>query len=247
MRRIPFASRRALELVLVTAPALLFMVHISGCTVMGPIAGAVIDGLRKDRTPRTVVNIHPGSHVALYLRNGTSVRGRFDGRHDMGPEAYAREWAAWRDTAKQATPLPAPGDSVLLTRTDGKTCLGTLTAYEIDAVVVATSGESCTMSVESIRSMADRTGHVVDSEVLREATRHATVPLSSMIRVQTKDGLIETPLHHVREVEGPAPRAGKVIGLVVGLGTDIALIAAAVSEASNSGCEGGYSGGGFGY
>ena len=247
MRRIPFASRRALQLVLITAPALLFMVHISGCTVMGPIAGAVIDGLRKDRTPRTVVNIHPGSHVVLYLRNGTTLRGKFDGRHDMSPEVYAREWAAWRDTAKQATPLPAPGDSVLLTRTDGKTCLGILTAYEIDAVALATSGESCTMSIESIRSMADSSGRVVDNEFLREATRHATVPLSSMIRVQTKNGLIETPLHQVWQVEGPAPRAGKVIGLVVGLGTDLALIAAAVSEASSSGCEPSYSGGGFGY
>ena len=244
--RLTAGSRRAFQLVLAAAPALVFTVHISSCTVAGPVVGGIIDNIRKDRTPRAVVNIHRPAYVELRLRNGGFVRGQFDGRHDMSPEAYASEWAAWRDTLKQATPFPAPGDSVVLTQTNGKLCAGTLAAYQIDAVVVSIAGEHCTMPIDSIRSMADSSGRVVDNGLLRETTRDANLPLSTMIRVRTKTGLVETPLHHVRRVEGPAPRAGKVIGLVVGLGTDIAVVSAAVS-AANSSCENSLPAGGYGY
>ena len=221
------------------APAAVFTLHVSGCTVLGTLTGAIIDSGRKDRTPRSVVKIHSGSSVKLLLRNGSVLRGSFGGRQEMSPEAYAIAWSAWRDTAARGTFFPAPGDTVLLTRKDGTTCSGRLAAYEIDAIVVATQGGHCVVAVDALGSLAMPGGRRIEREVLRTATRHAAIPLTTVIRLNTKAGTVEVPLHDVRGVEGPAPAGGKVIGFVVGLGVDVAFVAA-IAASSSSGCTSSY-------
>ena len=234
--------RRALHLVLVTLPAAVFTLHLSGCTAFLPIVGAVADSQRKDRSPGSIVHVHRGASMTLYLRDGRSIKGWFDGREEMTPEAYLREWTAWRDTTPAPVLVPSPGDSVVLTRIDGTTQPGRLAAYGVDTVLLDTPGGPLSVAFPSIRSLANLEGWSIEQKTLMTVTRYARVPLSTLVRMTSRSGPSATPLHYLSRVEGPAPRGGKVVGLIVGIGADAAIVAAAVASTQSASCGGDFGG-----
>ena len=238
--RTPRWIRRGLQLALITAPAALFAVHLSSCTLIGLGTGAVIDSQRKDRSPKAILKIHKGSSLTLRLKDGRSLNGYFDGRREMDPGEYARAWAAWRDTAPVLPALPSPGDSVRIVRMNGSVCSGRLAAYQIDAIQVTSAVENCLADIESLHELADHTGQPFDRELLRDATHGAEVPLSTLIRLRTGHETVEIPVNAVELVLGPAPKGGKIIGVLVGLSADVAIVAAAAVSMGSSGCSSGY-------
>ena len=246
--------RRGLELALVIAPAALFTVHVSSCSLIGLGTGAVVDSQRKDKSSRAILKIHEGSSLTLLLKDGRSLHGHFDGRRDMDAEAYARLWKAWRDTSRAVVTLPSPGDSVRLMLKDGSIRSGWLAAYQIDGIEVASAGGTRLAAIDSVHQLADRSGQTFSQEFLSDVTRGAKVPLGTLIRLRMPHGassrrivepvgelapadneILEIPLHAVELVNGPAPTGGKIIGLVVGLTVDVIIVAAAASYDSDCG------------
>ena len=73
-------------------------------------------------------------------------------------------------------------------------------------------------------------------------THGAEVPLSTLIRLRTEHETVEIPVNALDVVLGPAPQGGKIIGTLVGLGVDVAIVAAATaSYNSSSSCGSAYS------
>src|SRR5712692_1458920 len=132
-----------------------------GCTLIGFGIGAAID--KSHKRPDIVegwriTRIEKGTRVNVFLRDGRQVQGIFNGLSFDGKE-YAQRY---EERQKQADggALPPLGDTITVSRPNGKTTAGRLEGFELASITVRPEGSSPALDVPFERlSAVSLAGH----------------------------------------------------------------------------------------
>ncbi len=226
MRRGSFLSS-LLSVLLAAGPS-------TGCTAIGFAAGAAADRFQENVVKpaggaRDVETLQVGTAVELTLRDGRTVRGRFQGLDLTVTEARIPQYqASARDLAeKLGLPGPGPGARVALTR--GAEATGELIGYGPDFVVFREreGKPPVVVSLDRIVRLAGADRRTITGPVLEELLRTAGVRLLARVRLEQAD---VTTLIPYEDVVGMgyvvSPSSGKETGLIVGAVLDVLYIAA---------------------
>ena len=203
-----------------------------GCTLIGFGIGAAID--KSHKRPDIVegwriTRIEKGTRVNVFLRDGRQVQGIFNGLSFDGKE-YAQRY---EERQKQADggALPPLGDTITVSRPNGKTTAGRLEGFELASITVRPEGSSPALDVPFERlSAVSLAGHEpLSGAQLQTLSGQGALPLRS--RMAVGDDLI--PVEHVSRIEVPHRGHAKAIGALLGLAVDGLIIAALIDYYSH--------------
>ena len=225
MRQVWFLSP-VLSVLLAAGPS-------TGCTAIGFAAGAAADRFQEKVVKpaggaRDVEALQAGAAVELTLRDGRTVRGRYQGLDLTVTEARIPQYqASARDLAETlGLPGPGPGARVALTR--GAEATGELIGYGPDFVVFRERGGSRRSASRWTASCGwpTPTGRTITGPVLEERLQTAGVRLLARVRLEQADVTTLVPYEDVVGVGYVvSPSSGKAIGLIVGTVLDVLYIA----------------------
>lgn len=108
--------------------------------------------------------------MALVLRDGQTVAGRYRGLHWLSAEAYRPRYEAARVALEADAVLPSLGLGARVVESDGRVRTGELMGFGPDAVSILVDGSQTPRLVplEDVLSVADRQSRSVSGQRLRE-------------------------------------------------------------------------------
>jgi hypothetical protein len=264
--------RSILALLAIAVIAGVFTIQITSCTVLGFGIGAIVDANRHTRydptVPTRVITVKRGTDIQIRLDDNSIASGRFDGWTLVGDSAYTARYAAWRERHTGALRPPALGDTVTLSATPAEqpernhesditgepapadpfaareAVFGGWAPY---SVMIALRGKPfVAQPFAEINTLAHVRGDPVPRDSIRAwLAEEPPPPMRIAIKIHAHGETREFPAERVTLIAIGAPKNGKTVGALVGLGVDLTLFIAAGIEAQSSGCNGAtYSGSG---
>jgi hypothetical protein len=230
--------RWSLRTLFVTA-LLAVALPLSGCTVIGFGIGAAIDVSAKDKTRSVVAHTRPGTILALHMRDGSRLPGRFLALIEPDSASYANLHREWADTATSPGLLPAPGERVTLSG-PSLALTGTFHGLSPAGVRVRPDGAATARTVRfrDFESLTGFEGKSYASKYLAVMVQTGMVPTGTAmdLLLEVRSSSLTTFDHDgpsrrvawddVSRVDAPSPSTGKWFGMVLGLTADILSITA---------------------
>ena len=206
----------------------------SACTLVGLGVGAFVDHKRTKLEPAPawrVLKLHPGTRVALHLSDGQRIEGELARTEFREPGSYRAAYEGARVARTGRAELPELGPCVLKETADPRDRDVHWVGVDLTGIVVGKEARTI-VPFERIGALRDAAGRVVSGPVLQELVEARQMPLLSMVALKgvSQPVLVE----NVVQVEVPSKPNGKLIGTIVGLLADAAIIAAVATDDSDS-------------
>jgi hypothetical protein len=195
-----------------------------GCTAIGFGIGLHIDNSHKN--PDTVEGwqiqrIEKGTWVKVSLQDGSEVGGSFNGL-SFDEKEYAQRYEQ-RQKQADGVVLPSLGDTITVRSPEGKTTVGRFDGFGFASIAFQPESSSPLLDVSfekvSAVSFADRES--LSGAQLQTLRGKGALPLRS--RMAVRDARI--PVESVSLIEVPHHGHAKLVGALIGLGVDVAIIA----------------------
>ncbi len=234
--------------------AILFSVHITGCTVINYWVGSSIDKGQKPRVRAGdrpgVIKLEPGSKVVFHMTDSSTVAGTYLGLLIEPTAEYAQRYEAWREQRGIEAP-PKIGERVRVNNratasiTEGNP-RGEFLGFGPDRMhlrVTVSKSRLEFVPLNHIHTIYEDSGRKLTREDLEKLREQ--LPVQAIARV--KEGDVERHVdlggEGIARVEiGPLTHGFRTTGIVLGILTDATLVVIAGAFAtsgpaySGSGC-----------
>lgn len=205
----------------------------TGCTAIGAAVGAAADHHKEKVVTslgdaREVLSLKEGQEVELRLRDGGTVRGRYQGLDWTLTEARVSRYEATGRDIAHALDLPAPGPGATLELTRGMIATGQLIGYGHDFVVFGEDpdGRAARVSLDRVVKLTDAEGRTVTAARLEDVLDAAPGPILAGLRLEQGDAMTVVPSEDVVAAGRlTRPSSGVKAGLIIGAVIDAVLIA----------------------
>jgi hypothetical protein len=211
---------------------------ISGCTVIGIVAGASVDH-RNARDRRVswdgTKSVPRGRKVEVTLTSGDTLRGKFTGLRALPPDSYRFAYDSTRVLLAGDSMLPRLGETVFFTPVKGPRIRGLFRGFEAEALAVYQPDEHSTayLPLSKAAQLRNLDGQSFDVELLRTLASARSLPSRSEFVVQSGAQTSRIPLQYIHEVHTLPRRTHKwILYGVIGLAADAAVAAAVISSIS---------------
>jgi hypothetical protein len=208
----------------------------------------MVDSAVKDKSRTLVAHAHRGDHLTLHMRDGNIIRCKMLWLEEPDAAAYAARYEAWHRSDSTSDLIPRPGERVKLSG-GGRAFEGGFQGLAPAGVRIADSGTTPATMVpyEKFHTLVDERGRPATSHLLEEHVLMGRVPTGTTVTFTHLEGSGATsgaangagtasvPWDDVVRVDGPAGRTWKTVGIMLGVVTDLMLIAAAAAVASGGG------------
>lgn len=222
-----------------------------GCSAIGYGVGTAIDNRGRLRGYEAV-ELQPGEEKVLKLRDGTKIRGNFQGLDSIPIDEYNKTYSQgltdkWR--------LPKPGDQIWLTDREkssrpcelryfdyayGQKSLDSIKIVQSRSFVLGCRGtandSSSEINFDKIKSMTVGSEKHRGYDLIWLAS-NGFLPLKTRLLMATQDSIVSVPIQRIDRIDQPRRKYGRWIGLGTGVVIDAAvtaLIIYAVSEFNQS-------------
>jgi hypothetical protein len=224
---------------------LALLVHsLSGCTLLGYSAGAMVDaGNKRVVVPDSLPVLQPGAQINVKLRDNTEMAGTYRGIEPLPADEYADRYTRYRAEVMHRVSLPALHDTVLVALVAGEDRRGRFLGFDPGAVVVESTGATVTVSLWAVDRLSAVNGSTIDGENLILLSEQGTTPLRSALSLELSPPAGGTPtaerqvisLDRIAFIERKSHtgrRVGMIVGGVIDAAALIALMICASSESS---------------
>jgi hypothetical protein len=228
---------------------------LSGCTVIGIVAGASADlsnARARHATWSEVRSVPRGREVEVALISGDTLRGKFGGLRALPADSYRFAYDSTRVLLAGDSELPLLGETVFFTPVKGPHVRGPFRGFEAEALAVYQPDEHSTayLPLSKAAQLRNRDGRSFDVGHLRFLASSRALPSTREFMVQSGGQTYGVPLDHIQQVYAPPhPTYYWILGGVIGLVLDAAIVAAYCStgtwDVGMSSGGGGYYGGGY--
>jgi hypothetical protein len=196
------------------------------------------------------VEIEPGAHVRMKLRDGTIIDGRFLGRTLLDPARYTERFQMH---ALTASPGPiALGETLSVAMRDGSSRTAAFAGYGESSLLLRDSSAATPYVVpfEFASSVHNASGESVDLKALARSYRAGSLPSAEALVIGPKRAFgspqeqwanaLRVPVQEVSSTWFDGPRASTVaitIALVAVAGIGLILIGIATAKPEIQGCD----------
>ena len=201
----------------------LFAVHVNSCSLINLAVGWRMDARRpryEELRASQLVRVSPGEHITLLLDDSTRVSGVYRGSAHIADAEYRAVYNAWRGRHPRGPAFPEIGEPVQL-KPGGK---GTFNAFVAEGVELQSRrlGRS---TYERKSWMVRHDGSKLDLIEVRDLLLSGELPLATALRMDTNEGERSIPVNRIVMIGATPARHAALKGFLVGLGTDILVIA----------------------
>jgi hypothetical protein len=216
----------------------LFSTLLSGCTVIGIVAGASADrrNAREHRVSWDGARSVPrGRKVEVALTSGDTLRGKFTGLRALPADSYRIAYDSVRALLAGDSVLPRIGETVCVISPKGRSASGSFRGLEAEALTIrrADDNSSAYFPLSRAAQLRNLDGQSFDVDYLRFLASSRALPSTREFMVQSGGQTYRVPLEHIQQVYAPPhPTHYWILGGVVGLALDAALVAAYCSTLS---------------
>jgi hypothetical protein len=208
---------------------------VTGCTVIGYLAGSAID--RGNAEVAEVRVHHPsemsiGAQCRLKTIDSVTITGEYSGLRLQGRQRYE----VWKAEDPSRNNMPSLGDSlqVLTLATTAPALRGDLVAMSNDSLWLhSRRGSSVfllSIPLSDTRSVNSASGGTIDGQRIRDHTSRPDFPSRFGIVIKDSDTESVIPVDSVASMdllETSTPVVGRIVGSVVGACMDLAVCFAA--------------------
>ncbi len=215
------------------ATAISFTLGLTGCSVLGFIAGAEIDyanqgGPQVDDL-EDIGNFKMGQPVTVTRQNGDTLQGAYLGLFSRPSREYNRALDSAAALLGGAAFLPRVGKPVkVVTESDGVTSAttGTFDGFDPTCVYITVPASPERQSVPSgtIVSVIGTAHHFTTGETIRTWLSQGILPCVSSMRLVRADSVLNVPLDDIKVINNTVDSNVRYIGFAVGAVFDIGLI-----------------------
>lgn len=212
----------------------LFAVHVSSCSLIGLAAGWRMDAKRpryEELRSSQLVRVAPGEHITLLLDDSTRVSGAYLGSAHIADSAYLAVYDAWRVRHPRGPAFPEIGEPVQL-KPGGN---GAFNAFVAEGVELQ-SRRLGRYSHENKGWLVRRDGSKLDLIEVRDLALSGELPLATALRIDTELGERSIPVNRIAMIGVNRARHAALKGFLVGLASDLLIVAVIASSLSSSGC-----------
>jgi len=227
-------------IILLLTAALLGM-QFSGCTAIGIGVGAAVDhhnAKPQYATWETAHTIPCGRAVQVTLTSGDTLYGRFTGLRTLPPDSYRCAYVSARKLLASDSVLPQPGDTVMVVHESGwrhRSLFHGLGPMALDMRLLCDTS-ACFVPLRAVARLQDIQGTPYDLTRLSALMSARLLPTEQQFVVQSHVQTTGIPLEHIREIYAPPHRTSYwILGGVIGLAVDAAVVAAAAHAWNNHG------------
>lgn len=219
---------------------------VSGCFTMAAMLAASAGGSTPHLVPAgDAVHLDPDRELKLFLRDGTTVQGRFRGRTLLDPETYAARFAA-RSTAGGWSPF-ALGETVAVDLVDGRRLGAVFAGYAMRSLVLrAPSGPARErVPLQSATAIRHASGGLVSIDSLLAADVRGELPSAEALAIREFDtargisGFVsskrEVPLEDVERATVYGERKDATGLILFGVALDVVLFLMLKKAADDAG------------
>jgi hypothetical protein len=239
-------------LVVWTGFALLWSVHVTGCTVIGYGLGSAIDASRpirmRDGSRGQLLALEPGARLRLRLADSTVVTGVYRGLTAELDSSYARRYEAWRESGTAPFRAPRLGERIGIdSQTHALTARpfkGAFLGFGPGRVHVLPAGSRrpTFQAFSRLRQLEDSTGAKVSGKALAQALDRLPIQAIAIIWDGKTERRVDLLDDRIAEVGVGLPHRGfRNAGLLVGVAGDATVIvllgAASTASSSSPTCE----------
>ena len=212
----------------------LFAVHVSSCSLIGLAAGWRIDAKRpryEELRASQLVRVAPGEHITLLLEDSTRVTGVYLGSAHIADSNYRAVYDAWRVRHVRGPAFPEIGEPVQL-KPGGK---GAFNAFVAEGVELQ-SHRLGRYSHENKGWLVRHDGSKLDLIEVRDLALSGELPLATALRIETELGKRSIPVNRIAMIGVSRARHAALKGFLVGLASDLLVVAVIASSQSSGGC-----------
>jgi hypothetical protein len=208
----------------------------SSCTIIGLSVGASVDrDHKKNDTIEAVYlkKINKGRKVELKLTNGNLVQGEYIGKSSMPQEKYAEIYSQFIDRHPGDLSIPKIGDTIDIYDTKLKSSKrGELISLKTDAIELGDLYYNKTIrnSIDTINNFIYNHGKPF------MLSKYKDLPRINLVKIKDTNGKILTfEVNEIEVIYVNYKYRAKLSGALIGLSTDLAVIAILISLFSMSG------------
>jgi len=219
----------------------LFSTLLSGCTVIGLGVGVAVDH-RNARDRRVswdgARSVPRGRDVEVTLTSGDTLRGKFTGLRALPPDSYRIAYDSARILLAGDSVLPQLGDTVMVVHESGwrhRSLFHGLGPMALDMRLLCDTSARF-VPLRAVARLQDIQGTPYDLTRLSALMSARLLPTEQQFVVQSHVQTTGIPLEHIREIYAPPHRTSYwILGGVIGLAVDAAVVAAAAHAWNNHG------------
>ncbi|MBM3324139.1 MAG: hypothetical protein FJY66_00565, partial [Calditrichaeota bacterium] len=208
--------------------ATLLPLFLSGCTVIGIVAGSSLD---REAQKKAVIpgwridSLEVGTPIVVTRTDGLEFAGTFDGLDRASSETYA---AAYTKAISQFTSRWPEIDDTLSVSLGYGSSKCAFKGFGLDAVSVQFPGFSSPREIPLSRlsMMADANGDCYDLSKVRQCVASLSIPRVSVLRLKHETEVMQIPVDSVAQVRVDRTTHYWLTGMIVGLAADVVITAA---------------------
>ncbi len=211
---------------------LVLAVTLTACTIVGGIIGSIASSEAREIPGWRVVELDEGDRLAVVLRDGTLVSGRYLGINQMHSQEYAEIWSRRMATSNLSLPF-SPNDTISLQLADGGSADGTfagLYLYEgaLTIMLRPESGPMKPFRTEDVLAVANGNREATPIATISQMGWNGELPVGTQVLIE--DSILKhIELGSIRGALLPGQNYTLQGFLVGGLVDVVILVAAVVS------------------
>jgi hypothetical protein len=224
--------------------AIVMLFSLTGCTLLGFIAGAKIDADQAIVPPNSIhkqKRIKSDMPVRVHLRDNRIFEGTFLFMEKTDSSAYNRRYEVFRNSSAARRWFPALNDTLVVSRLLGYTtttdpCHYLFKGFDLNAIRLQSLPDKKVWSknLDSLSSISYRRGYTINARTLQTYVLAGGVPLQSELLLQTHKGVERIPVEEIRQINLPKPVTGRVALTLLGMTLDILALREGIWEMNES-------------
>lgn len=212
--------------------------QLSGCMLVGYGAGAIAEAASEKYYPipadTELILLKPGTDIKLHLKSGDAIKGKCISFVRVPTEGYADLYARAKDLFKDEVALPALGEKITIIKQTGTWLRPEFSRME-DAEFLGfdyggirvweiSRPQPTFLAFDSIKSLSDQEGNVLNTDFMRRLVSEQKVPFlsSAKIRLKSRYGEARIDLSDVSLIGVKSQRIRTAL-FAVGLTVDVLL------------------------
>jgi hypothetical protein len=181
-----------------------FLSFLSGCTVVGLMAGLSADHLNAHRnihaTWQSPDSIPKECVVEITLTDGSKLTGQYRGVGELSTQDYTAQYNHAIEQLQDCGKLPRLSDRLKVVRKQGPTVKGRFQGFGPGSVIVSPFlGPRADVRFTEIESFTNDQGESYDLKTIYDLMESRQLPIRTTVRLQTETVTVAIPLLEVQE------------------------------------------------
>jgi hypothetical protein len=170
-----------------------------------------------------------GDRITVWLRDSTSVTGKYRGLGRMTPEEYRSHFESMLAAGNDSTPWPIPGNDVLVYFKNRKTQTYRLEGFGRHCLEVRgkDSRDVLALDFDFFEAVSDLKVTLWPNTLLADLAAQGKLPSSAQLQLDMRDNRRTIPLDQVVGIETSTPTFHWLLGTLLTMATAAVIVAAA--------------------